>query len=267
MRQPSIRMENVEAIHVPSGRRGIREEAIPPLMESIRRLGLQVPLAVRVVDEMELPDVGIVANVPLLVAGRHRLEACRRLGIEAVPVVDFTDEREARLWEISENLHRADLTQLERDEQVAEWIRISAEVSPHIVAKPGRPAGGTRGAARELGVNREDARRAEKVASLPADAKDTARELGLDNNRSAMLAAASKPDPAAELRRIKAEQDAQEAKRRNGQTDRAIATTKAEEFAEWLMARIDLREITQMIDWLEAAKSKQVIAALRRKAA
>src|SRR3954471_13123367 len=36
-------------------------------------------------------------------------------------------EPEARLWEIAENLHRADLTVQERSEHVAEWIRLTDE--------------------------------------------------------------------------------------------------------------------------------------------
>jgi hypothetical protein len=32
---------------------------------------------------------------------------------------------EARLWEIAENLHRAELSKVERDENVAEWIKIT----------------------------------------------------------------------------------------------------------------------------------------------
>ena len=31
----------------------------------------------------------------------------------------------ARLWEISENLHRADLSALERAEQIAEWVALT----------------------------------------------------------------------------------------------------------------------------------------------
>lgn len=37
------------------------------------------------------------------------------------------DETQCRLWEIAENLHRAELSALERDEHVAEWIRLTGE--------------------------------------------------------------------------------------------------------------------------------------------
>jgi hypothetical protein len=41
--------------------------------------------------------------------------------------------------------HRAELTKLERDEQVAEWIKITERVSRQVDAKPqgGRPEGGS----------------------------------------------------------------------------------------------------------------------------
>jgi len=101
---------------------------------------------------------------------------------------------------------------LERDEHVAEWIRLTeekevlAQVAPKL--RGGRPEGGIRAAARELGVAKDDAHRATQVASLPEEAKDAAREVGLDNNRSALLAAGKTADPAAELRRLRAEKDA-----------------------------------------------------------
>ena len=59
-----------------------------------------------------------------LVSGRHRLEALRVLGYEEAPVriVGFND-LQARLWRISENLHRNELTALQRAEQIAEYAQ------------------------------------------------------------------------------------------------------------------------------------------------
>lgn len=56
--------------------------------------------------------------------------------------------------------------------------------------KRGRPEGGIRKAARDLGLPEVEVRRALKVASLSPEAQDKARKTGLDNNRSALLAAA-----------------------------------------------------------------------------
>ena len=67
------------------------------LAQSIRAIGLQTPLTCIVRDGQHI-----------LVAGRNRLEALRLVGAEQAPVriVDF-DDVEAKLWRLSENLHRA----------------------------------------------------------------------------------------------------------------------------------------------------------------
>lgn len=69
--------------------------------------------------------------------------------------------------------------------------------------KPHRPPSGIRQAARDLGINREDARRAVKVASLSLDAKAAAKAHKLDNNRDALLAAAKYRKPAKQVEAIK----------------------------------------------------------------
>lgn len=252
----------IENVTVPAHRaRGLDAAAVKRLAESLAKIGLQTPISVR----MEGDDL-------LLVAGLHRLEAARSLGWDRIDAVYIDgDDRDARLWEISENLHRADLTVLERDEHVAEWISLTEAmgVSAQLAQKPkgGRPEGGLSAAARDLGVDRDDARRAQKVASLPDDAKQAARDVGLDDNRSALLAAAKAPDPAAELRRLRMEKDADEAKRRNAATDSAIRIVAAEEYAEWLMGRLDLAEVPTLLSWIEGSKPKDVATALRRLAA
>jgi hypothetical protein len=103
--------------------------------------------------------------------GAHGLAAAKKLGweyIEAFVVENETDDQ-ARLWEIAENLHRADLTAQERAEQVAEWIRItdhlqSAQSAP-IESKRSdgrghRPESGINAASRELGLERTEVQRA-----------------------------------------------------------------------------------------------------------
>ena len=129
------------------------------LMDSLSRIGLKTPITLRATDDGDL----------LLVAGLHRLEAARRLGweeIQATITYDWTAD-EARMWEISENLARAELTALERDEHVAEWIRLadlqSAQVAPNETKREDgrghRHEGGVRKASRDLGIDRDDARR------------------------------------------------------------------------------------------------------------
>jgi ParB-like chromosome segregation protein Spo0J len=181
-------------IDILDGRRDVNQASVKKLADSIDKIGLRHPITIR-----EKGDRYI------LVAGRHRIEAFKKLGRDHIPasIVKMTND-DARLWEIAENLHRAELSKLERDENIAEWIKITERVSAQVAAKPqgGRPEGGVRAAARELGVDEDDARRAVKVSSLSDEAKDAAREVGLDNNRSALLEAAAKPTVAEQVAAI-----------------------------------------------------------------
>ena len=158
--------------------RALDRESVERLTESISKIGLKTPISVRSREQGWT-----------LVSGRHRLEACIALGMDEIPVVTETgSEPEARLWEIAENLHRAELTVLERAEHISLWIRLRGERGEgrpcgHADDKLGQvgpvseldkaaqsvppPAGGGRGreggvraAARELGISRTDARRA-----------------------------------------------------------------------------------------------------------
>ena len=95
----------------------------------------------------------------------------------------------ARLREIAENLHRAELTALERAEHIAEWVRLTeqkqkgAETAGAGCAgsrKDGRRAGpqhkpsGINAATRELGIDRSEAQRAVKIAGIAEEAKRAA---------------------------------------------------------------------------------------------
>lgn len=177
----------VENIRVPEGRRPVDEDRLKPLMESIKQFGLMHPIHVWNPDDETLD----------LVAGRHRLEACRRLKWETIPCTPVVfDEIDRELWEISENLHRAELTALERSEQVARWLKLTEDKLNQLgsVSKGGRgKEGGTRASARDIGVSQSGAVRAQKIAKLTPEAKQAAKDGGVDDNQAALLAAASKP--------------------------------------------------------------------------
>jgi ParB/RepB/Spo0J family partition protein len=106
-----------DQIDFPANARPTNAMDVVALVSSIRAIGLQVPLTVI--------ECG---GQYLLIAGRHRLEVLRVIGEERVParVVDF-DDIEARLWTISENLHRTALTVSERAEQIAEYVKLTKE--------------------------------------------------------------------------------------------------------------------------------------------
>ena len=112
------------------------------------------------------------------VAGLHRLEAAKSLGlVEINCVIVEMDETDRRLWEIAENLHRSELTVLERSEHVAEWKRLTEKKESIVLAQlapkiPGRPEGGMSAAARELGLERTQLHRSVKIDSITDEAKE-----------------------------------------------------------------------------------------------
>lgn len=104
--------------------RPLDDAACERLVSSMKDLGLRQPISIRVVDMMVI-DGKEVEGVPVLVAGRHRLEAAKRLGWSHIDCIEVDDDAiKAELWEIAENLHRLDLTK----EQRAEHIRRYAEL-------------------------------------------------------------------------------------------------------------------------------------------
>ncbi len=104
----------------------------------------------------------------------------------------FATQR-TRMWEISKNLQRAELTKLERSDQIAEWVRLCDEewekVSPHVEAEPqgGSSESAERTAARELGLDKDELNRSVKIASMTSEAKQAAIDVGIDNNESKLL--------------------------------------------------------------------------------
>jgi ParB/RepB/Spo0J family partition protein len=216
-----IEKVEVDVIDVLPSHRKPDPKAVERLAASIKEIGLRTPITVRYFPDRR-GEVGTCDSY-VVVAGGHRLAAVKSLGWEKIEcfVVD-EDDRQARLWEIAENLHRADLTKLERDEQVAEWIKITEEdlkkvqseqnvqnVSRRADRRGHRQEGGLSLAARQLPLDgatddarRMSASRAVKVASLSDEAKEVAKETGLDNNRAALLEAACEPTPERQVEKL-----------------------------------------------------------------
>jgi hypothetical protein len=67
----------------------------------------------------------------------------------------------------------------------------------------GRPESGTRAAARALHIPERSVRRAYQTASLSPEAQEAAVEMGMDDNRSALLEAAKERIPEAQTAAIR----------------------------------------------------------------
>jgi ParB-like chromosome segregation protein Spo0J len=237
--------------------RSLCENAVASLVESIKTIGLQVPISVQ-------SDQSSRDESYLLVAGLHRLEACRRLGMAHIDarIIDL-DETERRLWEIAENLHRAELTALERLDHVDQWIKLSnerqlqsAQLAPieskRADGRGHRREGGINAAVRELGVNRTEAQRAVKIAALAPDAKAEARALGLDDNRSALLKAAKAPSKEAQIRALREEA----ARKAAGRGSASVSRTRIEA-AMSAVKRLSQDELASFADWFDGFRAER----------
>jgi ParB/RepB/Spo0J family partition protein len=182
-----LEMFRADEIVVGERLRRVDAATVDALAESISKIGLQTPLTVR-----------RHGKEVRLVTGAHRLAAVMKIGMRMTPcfVMDG-DETDAKLWEIAENLHRAELSTLDRSEQIAEWVKLSAGkiFLAQVAPKPGRPESGVRAASRELGIERTEVQRAVKIASISDEAKDAAAAAGLADNQSALLQIARAPAP------------------------------------------------------------------------
>jgi ParB-like chromosome segregation protein Spo0J len=255
MREAKIDRMHLTDVFVPDGRRPVNPKVVERLKESITKIGLMTPITVKIVDNYMDPVEGEIEKASVLVAGRHRLEAVRALGHKEIDCFVWEDETSARMWELAENLHRAELTVQQRAEHIAEWIKLSdGEVSGQVVQKPqgGRPEGGISAASRELGIERKEAERAVKIASIVPEAKQAAKEAGLDDNQSKLLqvAAAPKPQQVALVQEL--------AERRTSGIDRDVKDRAAQSNARKIIERFGAEETAVLLRLLQENPHKTI---------
>jgi ParB-like chromosome segregation protein Spo0J len=214
----------VEDIDVGNRLRPMHEAAVVALAESMQRLGQLNPISVYCPNDKTL----------LLVTGLHRLEAAKRLGWEKIDaIVAAGSEVERELQEIAEHLHRYELTALERDTQIGRWAELTAAKASQVETPMGgaQPSErGVRKVANDLGLDKSDVQRAVKVASISREAKQAARDAGLDDNRTALLAVAKEVTPEAQIAKV-----------------RAISSAKTAPKAENQPAATNALEVTHLI--------------------
>jgi ParB family chromosome partitioning protein len=122
-----------------------------------------------------LNPVSVTAEGLRLVAGLHRLEACKKLGWEKIPVVLVSlDELMAELAEIDENLIRNELTELEQSLQLVRRKEIYEALHQHT-KHGGAPRVGRGKGKKPKGDYKE--------ANIASFQKDTTRGTSLQEKR------------------------------------------------------------------------------------
>ena len=155
---------------IPDRMRRFRPDVVDGLAKSIAARGLLHPITLR---------KGASDGAYVLVAGRHRLEAVRKLGHQTVAAVilDGADSDRAQLVEIDENLVRADLTPAERAAHQAKRKEIYERLHPETKA----------GTAQAKGMNAAQGRGRQNgdhfIATLPTRPRRRAGRNGLFSAR------------------------------------------------------------------------------------
>jgi ParB-like chromosome segregation protein Spo0J len=202
---PPLERIAVEDVKVIDKHREVDPERVKSLAASMStKIGLRTPITVRRIKE------GFGTTALALVAGVHRLEAARTLGWKHIDafIMKGTKKTDARMWQLKENLYRAELTPLQRAEHVAELFQLVQDDEKGVqVAHPGGQQPHDRGiswAKKILGFTREEVRRSLAIAGISEKAKQKATKKGLDKNQSALLKIADEKGSKAQLAMIDA---------------------------------------------------------------
>ncbi len=164
-------------VQVPKRLRAVVPAKVKQLAESMAAIGLRQPITVwsNAPDHLEL------------VAGAHRLAAAIKLGWPQIDVISVDDmpEIDRQLWEIDENLMRAELSPTEMAEHLARrkvlWGQ--REVSGQVGPKPqgGRPTEFASETAETTGVPKRSINRAlSRAKAIPADIRAIIKYTKLD---------------------------------------------------------------------------------------
>jgi ParB-like nuclease domain len=129
----------INSIQLGDTHRACVQSDVDAVADSITRIGLQTPVTV---DKNNR-----------LITGYVRYRAFCQLGLERIDCFTVEDHEAARLWNLSENLHRSDLPALEKSEAIAAWAKASDKDGQldQVIGGRGK-MGGLANAARELGL-------------------------------------------------------------------------------------------------------------------
>ena len=194
----------IDRVAIGQRRRSLRPETVAALAESIQEIGLLNPITV---IPFRTFDASNGDEQFQLIAGHHRLEACRQVGMTEIEArVVTAHEVDQRLAEIDENLCRAELSQLERAEHLKERKDLYEMKHPETRqgGTPGRAGGGKQAKNENISSFAQDAaertekttrsiqqavRRADKI---DPEVRDQIRDIdAIANNASELDALAS----------------------------------------------------------------------------
>jgi hypothetical protein len=191
-------MRNPEAfavadIHVPENRRALDSAKVKEIAGSIKQLGLLSPIGIRRHGDAPVE----------LVWGAHRLAATVSLGLRTISAIsvdalgwdrghceDGDIDDFVKMAEISENLHRSDLTTQERSEHFATWVELLERTRPISGAeqpnsgKPGpKPSQAVAEVSRATGLSTKTIKQAIASTKVSPKVKAASDDAGLTSRQ------------------------------------------------------------------------------------
>jgi ParB/RepB/Spo0J family partition protein len=174
----------VHEIDIGPRHRTPEQAAVDRLAASMKMIGLRTPITVRYFDDRPSQD-GMSDDSYLLVTGAHRLAAAKQLGWEYIEAfVTTKTDADAELWEIDENLMRAELDAAEHallTKRRAEIIEAKAAeaTSSQVGTKSKKRGQGITGTKAAASV-RDQAEKTGESKTKVARSKKRAEQLGED---------------------------------------------------------------------------------------
>lgn len=174
--------------------RSVQQNIVSALAESLRDIGLKTPISVRKV--LKVAD-GRDIDAYQIVAGHHRYEAALKLNWKEIDAFVVTDsDIDSQLWEIDENLIRAELTPAQEAEHMARrkvlWASKTSVATCNTSGRISRHKEFATATAESTGVNRSTVHRAtsrgEKIApDVLRDVQGTKLDTGASLDKLAKL--------------------------------------------------------------------------------
>jgi ParB-like chromosome segregation protein Spo0J len=160
----------------------IDQLVVEQLMVSISECGQTEPITVRCLADGRLQLLG----------GWHRATSLKNLGRTSASaiIVSGLSDKEARLWQLVDNLHRKVLCAMDRAKHDFELLQaVKEKVSQDAVPPGGRQRAEKfhRKAAALLCTSADRMARSAKIAQITPEAESKIRELKLEDNQSALL--------------------------------------------------------------------------------
>jgi ParB/RepB/Spo0J family partition protein len=238
----------------------INDRTVSNLVESFTAVGLIQPISVS-------RDTGQAGKWKLH-GGAHRVLAAHKVGWTTIQALVFDREAEdLALIEIAENLHRKDLSIMERARLQNRWLEIVRQRDVQV-AQPGGRQPNDKGygkAARLCDGTREEMRRSEAIARIPGELISHILEHKLDNNQRALLEIAKITGVEAQIEKVHelaARKRSPERQRRSKSENGAAEVTVDEPHAQTLVPPLLQVEFPALPAYLDRRDADEALADL-----